>query len=120
MGTAFAIRADQAARIRRVRLVAAVFDDAATIPFLGVRFGLDPILGLLPVWGDLISALAGLYIVYEGWRLGAPAWTLTRMVLNVAVDTVLGFVPVVGDLFDFGWRANTRNLELLGIEPWSA
>lgn len=120
MSIAFAALADQAARVRRVRLVAALFDDAATIPFIGVRFGLDPILGLLPVWGDLISALAGLYIVYEGWRLGAPAVTLARMVLNVAIDAAIGAIPVVGDLFDVGWRSNTRNLKLLGIEPWSA
>lgn len=118
MNMPFAV-ADREARVRRVRLVAALFDDAATIPFLGVRFGLDPVLGLVPVWGDVISALAGLYIVYEGWRLGATRSTLAWMMFNVILDAVLGSIPVLGDLFDVGWRSNTRNLRLLGIEPWS-
>jgi hypothetical protein len=72
---------------------------------------------LVPVWGDVVGLVGGLYLVYEAWRLGAEGRVLAMMVMNVLVDAGLGAVPILGDLFDVAWRANTRNLELLGIEP---
>jgi hypothetical protein len=68
------------------------------------------------VGGDVIAALASGYIVYVGWRSGAPGSLLTRMLANIAADTAVGSVPVVGDLFDAGWKANARNVALL--EEW--
>lgn len=104
-------------RIARMRTLAALLDNDFRIPVLGLRYGLDPILGLFPVWGDLIAALAGLFIIYDAHRLGARPALLALMVLNLALDTALGAIPIVGDLFDFAFKANTRNLALMGLAP---
>lgn len=104
------------ARVARMRVVASLLDNSLVVPGLGVRVGLDPLLGLVPVWGDVVGLLGGLYIVYEAWKLGAEGRVLAMMVLNVLLDATIGLIPVVGDLFDFAWKANTRNLELLGID----
>jgi hypothetical protein len=74
---------------------------------------LDPILGLLPGAGDAIGSGLSLYVLYEGARLGAPGPLLIRLTGNILVETILGAVPLLGDLFDFVWQANTRNLRLL-------
>lgn len=100
---------------QRIRALAHLLDGAFQIPGTSLRIGLDPIIGLLPVAGDLVSASLALYIVYEGWRLGADRETLAKMLANVAIDTAVGLVPAAGDLFDAAFQANLRNLELLGI-----
>lgn len=79
----------------------------------GFRFGLDGLLGLAPGVGDAVTGIAALYVIWEAWRLGAPRPALVRMLVNVLIDYVVGSVPVLGDAFDFGWKANRRNLELL-------
>jgi hypothetical protein len=78
----------------------------------GFRVGLDPILGLLPGIGDMISAAASSVIVVQAHRAGIPRATLLRMVANVGVDAAVGAIPFLGDLFDFAFRANQRNLAL--------
>lgn len=83
------------------------------MPVVGRRFGLDAVLGLVPVVGDVIAAGLGLYFVWEARNLGMPRWQLWRMAGNVGFDTLLGAVPVAGDLFDFLYRSNTRNLRIL-------
>jgi hypothetical protein len=100
-------------RVRRIRTLARVLDSAMTIPGTGIRIGVDPILGIIPVVGDLAGAALSGYIVLASARLGAPASTLIRMVINIAIDTVVGSVPVLGDMFDVGWRSNMRNADLL-------
>ncbi|MGH7265206.1 MAG: DUF4112 domain-containing protein [Candidatus Rokuibacteriota bacterium] len=91
-----------------------LLDRVFRVPGTGIRFGLDPILGLLfPVGGDVLTALLAAYIVLEGVRAGLPRVAIARMVFNVAVDVVLGSVPLVGDVFDAAWKANDRNLRLL-------
>jgi len=90
-----------------------LLDSAFKIPGTGVRIGADSILGLIPVIGDLTGAALSGYIVLASARLGAPASTLIRMVINIAIDTVVGSVPILGDMFDAGWRANIKNVELL-------
>ena len=97
----------------RVRRVAHVLDDAIPIPGTGRSFGLDPIVSLLPVSGDVLSALASVYIIVEGFKLGVSRGTVLRMLFNVGLDTVIGSFPVLGDLFDAGWKANARNVALL-------
>ena len=97
----------------RVRSMARVLDSAVRIPGTPVRFGLDAVLGLIPGVGDVVGAAAAGYIVLAAARLGAPPSVLVRMLLNVGVDTVVGAVPLLGDLFDLGWRSNTRNVALL-------
>lgn len=98
--------------LRRARRVATLLDDAVTIPGLGIRIGLDSIVGLLPVSGDVAAGICSLYIVVEAVRCGVPRTVVARMLFNVAVDTVVGSVPVVGDLFDVFWKANRRNVDL--------
>lgn len=91
------------------RLLEGMFD----VPVLGRKVGLDALLGLVPVAGDVIAAALGLYLVWEARNLGMPRWQLWRMVGNVGVDTLIGAVPVAGDLFDFLYRSNTRNLKIV-------
>jgi hypothetical protein len=75
---------------------------------------LDPIMGLcFPVVGDLVGGAMGCYLLALAWRRRVPRVTMARMVLNTAIDTGLGAIPLVGDLFDFYFKANTRNLALL-------
>ena len=101
------------AEIARVRALATLLDNAITIPGLGVRVGLDPLLGLVPGLGDLLGAGVSGYIVLVAARAGASSGVLTRMVGNIAIDTLVGAVPAVGDLFDFAWKSNARNVALL-------
>jgi hypothetical protein len=100
-------------RADNLRTLARVLDSAFKIPGTGIRVGADSIFGLVPVVGDIAGAVLSGYIVLTSARLGAPASTLARMVINIGIDTVVGSVPVLGDMFDVGWRANMRNVELL-------
>jgi hypothetical protein len=95
------------------RALARVLDSAVRVPGTGLRFGLDAVLGLVPGLGDVAGAALSAYILLAAARLGAPSSVLMRMLLNVATDTIVGTVPLVGDLFDVGWKANTRNAALL-------
>lgn len=96
-----------------IRTLAQLLDSAFRIPGTGVRVGVDSIFGLIPVAGDLAGAALSGYIVLASARLGAPPSTLLRMLINIGIDTVVGSVPLLGDMFDAGWRANIRNVDLL-------
>jgi hypothetical protein len=87
-------------------------DTRFQIPGVGWRFGLDPLLGLLPGLGDALTLLVSCYILSAAAGQGVPRITLARMGMNVLIDFALGSVPVVGDMFDVAWKANTRNVEL--------
>src|SRR3982751_2515496 len=97
----------------RVKAVASVLDDAIRVPGTDIRFGVDPLVGLIPGLGDLLGGAASAYILLEAARAGAPSSVLLRMSLNVGIDTLIGGVPILGDLFDFAWKSNTRNARLL-------
>ena len=101
------------ARLTRVRTVARVLDSAVPVPGTSFRFGLDPILGLLPGLGDLAGAVMSGYIVLAGIRMGVSRSGVVRMLANIAIDTLVGSVPVIGDLFDAGWKSNNRNVALI-------
>ena len=88
-------------------------DNIFRIPVLGWRFGLDPLLGLIPGLGDSATALISVYILAAAVRYRVPKITLLRMGLNIGLDYVLGSIPFVGDLFDAWWKANQKNIELL-------
>lgn len=96
-------------------MLARVLDSAIRIPGTGIRIGADSVFGLVPVVGDIAGAALSGYIVLTSARLGAPASTLGRMLINIGIDTAVGAVPVLGDMFDVGWRANMRNVELLDV-----
>ena|SRR2546421_666322 len=102
-----------ASSLSRVRVVSDLLDNALRIPGTQIRIGLDPVIGLIPGFGDLAGGLASTYIILEAARAGAPASLLLRMLGNVGIDSLLGSVPVAGDLFDVVWRSNTRNVRLL-------
>jgi hypothetical protein len=99
------------AALERARYVAELMDSAFTIPGTDVDVGLDPILGILPAYGDVASGLVSLYIVAEAARAGVPKGKLARMLLNVGVDVTVGSIPVLGTVFDAFWKANVWNVE---------
>jgi len=99
--------------LRRARAVAKVLDDAFAIPGTKFRVGVDPLVWLVPGLGDLLGGAASVYILLEAARAGASATVLIRMAINVGIDTLVGSIPVVGDLFDFAWKSNARNVRLL-------
>jgi hypothetical protein len=82
------------------------------LPGTGWQFGLDGLVGLIPGIGDAATTLVSLYIVAQAWRLGVRKRTLARMIGNIVLDFLVGTMPVAGDLFDFVWKANLRNLRL--------
>jgi hypothetical protein len=96
-----------------LRRWAALLDNAFRVPGTNIRFGLDPIIGLIPGIGDLTTPVLSVLILVHGARLRVPKIVLARMVLNALIDFVVGAVPVLGDLFDFGWKSNAWNLALL-------
>jgi hypothetical protein len=96
-----------------LRTMVRVLDDLVPIPGTRFRFGLDPLIGLVPGAGDVAGGLLSGYALLVAARVGAPPAVLVRMVGNIAIDTVVGAIPVVGDAFDFGWKSNRRNLALL-------
>jgi hypothetical protein len=102
----------------RLRLIAWLLDSSIPIP--GTRFtvGVEALVGLIPLLGDLIGVLASSYILAEAHRLGVPRAVLLRMAFNVAVEGAVGIVPFLGDVFDAAWKANMRNVRLL--EAWMA
>lgn len=104
------------ARLARLRKFAWLLDGQFRLPGTKFRFGLNSIVGLSPVVGDVAMGLVSLYLVWEARQLGAPAGLLARMVGNVAIEVVGGAVPILGDLFDMAFKANLRNLDLL--ERW--
>jgi hypothetical protein len=104
------------ARLRGSTMLAELMDRAFRVPGTSWRFGLDPLLGLIPGFGDLFAGGFAAYLIVAGARLGVPRSVLARMVLNIIIDTSLGTIPVAGDLFDAAYKANVRNLRLL--ERW--
>jgi len=106
-------REDIDAALARIEMVARVMDSLFAIPGTRIRVGIDAILGLVPVLGDLLSQIIANYIIWEARRLGVSNFTLARMIGNTLVDMAFGMVPVVGDAFDVAFRANMKNLRLL-------
>jgi hypothetical protein len=98
--------------VQRLQRLARLWDASIRLPG-GIAIGLDPLVGLVPGVGDAVGALVSGYIVLEAARLGTPAVTLLRMLLNIAIDALVGSIPVAGDLFDFAWKANLKNVALI-------
>ncbi len=97
----------------RLRKLAWRMDAIITIPGTRICVGLDNFVGLIPVVGDLLTALPGLWMINQARKLGASPGTLAYMVLNTAFDTAIGMIPVVGDIFDMFYCANIRNYNAL-------
>ncbi len=104
---------DPAAIRQRIEAMEMLLERSVTVPGTSYRIGLDSIAGLVPVVGDLITAMMGAYIVWEARNLGLPKWKLWSMGANIAFDTAVGAIPVVGDAFDLLFRSNSRNLRII-------
>ena len=105
-------RDPQAVR-NRVEAMEKVLERAFVIPGINRPIGVDSIVGLVPVVGDIVTALMGAYIVWEARNLGMSKLQLTRMAANVGIDTALGAIPFAGDVFDFFWLSNSKNLKII-------
>lgn len=100
----------------RMERITALMDRAIRIPGTNLRVGLDPILGLvLPQIGDAIGALISGYLILESVRYGLPKGVIARMIFNLGLDYAMGAIPLIGDLTDFAWKANDKNLKLLKL-----
>jgi hypothetical protein len=108
-----ALTPGQMRRLEALRQVSRVLDSAFVLPATTFRVGLDPLLGLVPGLGDLASPLFTLVILWQSRDFGVPRVVQLRMIFNVAIDALVGLLPVAGDIFDFGWKANDRNVALL-------
>ena len=104
---------DPASVRKRVEAMEAVLERAFVIPGINRPIGLDSIVGLIPVVGDVATAAMGAWIVWEARNLGMSKFQIARMAANVGVDTLLGAVPFAGDVFDFLFRSNTKNLKII-------
>jgi hypothetical protein len=88
-------------------------DGLFRIPGTGWRFGLDGLIGLIPNAGDTLTSILSFYILIAGARYGVPKITLVRMAFNIGLDYLVGTIPFVGDFFDFFWKSNKRNMDLI-------
>lgn len=93
--------------------LARYLDGLFRIPGTNWRFGLDALIGLVPNVGDTLTSFASFYILFAGVRYGVPKITLLRMAFNIAVDYLVGSIPFLGDAFDFVWKANQQNMNLI-------
>jgi uncharacterized protein DUF4112 len=100
-------------RLARLDALAKLLDVAFILPGTRIRYGIDGLIGLIPVVGDIITTAISLWLVREARALGAPWHVTARMLGNVALDGVVGMVPLAGDAFDVMFRANVRNVRLL-------
>jgi hypothetical protein len=104
---------ERLATLNRIRRLSRLMDTAIGIPGTKFRIGIDPIIGLIPGAGDLISTSFSAYIIYLATRFGIPAKDLRQMIFNIGLEAVVGTVPLVGDLFDAYYKSNIRNLAIL-------
>ena len=98
---------------KRVEALEMLLERSFHIPGTRIPFGLDSIIGLVPVIGDLVTAAMGAYMVWEARNLGMSKWQLIRMTANIGIDTAIGAIPLLGDAFDLFWRSNSKNLRII-------
>jgi hypothetical protein len=99
--------------LKSAAVLAKLMDAQFQIPGTKIRFGLDPVIGLVPGLGDFTGFLVSGYMILICARNGASGFLLARMTLNILIDALIGSIPFIGDLFDFAYKANKRNLELM-------
>jgi Domain of unknown function (DUF4112) len=103
----------QLLQLARLRSISDLWDRAFGIPGTKWRVGLESLVGLLPVGGDVVGLGISIYILWQVVQFNLPKTILVRMVVNIAIDALVGSVPILGDLFDVTWKANTKNVNLL-------
>ena len=97
----------------RLEGLARLMDGAFVLPGTNIRVGLDVIIGMVPVAGDVVSGVISSYMIWEARQLGAPKWLIARMMANTLLDTTVGAIPILGDAFDVMFRGNMKNMALL-------
>ena len=108
------VDAPRSRELAEVEALAWLLDNSIPVPGTGGRrFGVDALIGFIPVAGDLASGLIGLFVVWRGARLGLPRIAVVRMLANAGIDILVGAIPVLGDAFDLWFKANTRNLGIM-------
>ena len=100
-------------RLRWIERIARLMDSQFRVPGTGFRFGLDPLLGLVPIVGDLSTTAVSIALLLTMLRYGASGSVAVRMALNILLDTVVGAIPILGNVFDFAYKSNERNVALL-------
>jgi hypothetical protein len=105
--------AERLATLNRIRKLSRLMDTAIGIPGTKFRIGIDPIIGLVPGAGDIISTGFSAYIIYLATRFGLPSKDIRKMIFNIGLEAAVGTVPVVGDMFDAYYKSNIRNLAIL-------
>lgn len=98
---------------RSLEQLAYWLDDVVRIPVVGWRFGLDSIAGLVPGFGDTATTVVSFYVLIAAVRYRVPKIVILRMALNLAIDYIFGSIPILGDVFDFFWKSNRKNIDLL-------
>jgi hypothetical protein len=93
--------------------LATYLDGLFRIPGVGWKFGLDSLIGLIPNVGDVSTSIVSFYILIAGVRYGVPKITLARMAFNIGLDYIVGVIPFIGDAFDFFWKSNKQNVDLI-------
>lgn len=104
---------DPASVRQRIEAMEMLLESSFSVPGTRYRFGLDAVVGLVPVLGDAVTMGLAAYLVWEASNLGMPKWKLVRMAGNIGFDALIGAVPVVGDAADFFFKSNTRNLKIV-------
>lgn len=104
---------DPASIRRRIEAMEALLEGLFVIPGTNRRVGLDSLVGLIPVVGDVVTAGMGAWIIWEAKNLGMPKWQLARMAGHVGIDTLIGAIPFAGDLFDFLYKSSSKNLRIV-------
>ena len=100
-------------KLLRLKLLSNRLDEIITIPGTKYKIGIDPIIGTIPIIGDLLGSIISIYILYSGSKMGLSSRIIAKMSLNIGFDFVLGLIPIIGDIFDMGWKANKRNVKLI-------
>ena len=96
-----------------VEMLAWLLDNSIPVPGTGRRFGIDAVIGFVPVLGDIVSGGLGLFVVWRASRFGLPRIAVARMLANTVIDIAVGAIPILGDAFDLWFKANTRNLGIM-------
>lgn len=105
--------AERLVTLNRIRKLSRLMDTAIGIPGTKFRIGLDPIIGLIPGAGDIVSTAFSAYIIYLATQFGISSQDIKKMIFNIGLEAVVGTVPLVGDLFDAYYKSNIRNLAIL-------
>jgi hypothetical protein len=104
---------DPASVRQRVEAMERILERLFVIPGTKQSVGLDAVIGLVPVAGDIAAAALGAYIMWEAKNLGMPKWKMARLAGNVGTDWLIGLIPFVGDVSDVFFRSNSRNLKII-------